>query len=123
MGRPTPIYQDGLFYKGIWSRENERKVLSSFDYLSWSQKWVDGNPAERAAYLFNVRKDLRAHKGLQLEQTDLEFKIAEWDVRFHNFKDLLAWPGVQFNENCNKVKAKDCVWNEIAAVRSQQIHL
>lgn len=120
MTRPMPIDQDGLFYKGFWTRENEATVLRSFEYLSWSQKWLAGTPAERATYLFNVRKDLRSGKGLHLEQTDLEMKIVEWDVRFHNFKELLAWPGVQFLETSNKVKARDYVWNEIVEVLSIQ---
>lgn len=76
-----------------------------------------GTTAEKATYLWEVRKGLRSDNGLIIEQEEIEIKVAEWQVRYHNFKELLAWPGVSFDPITNKVRARNIVWNEIAQVK------
>lgn len=113
---PTPILQDGLFYKGQWTRSNETMVLVKLDYLEWSQKWIPGSSSSKAELLFGVRNELRVQRQFCVDQEEIERKVEEWEVRYHNFKDLITWPGVCYDESTNMVRAIDNLWDEIAQV-------
>ncbi|KAH6776021.1 hypothetical protein C2S52_013582 [Perilla frutescens var. hirtella] len=110
---------DGVFFRGVWTRELESTVLSKLDFEHWNQNWIVGDLENNRQCLRLVKDEVNLERGLNLSFAAYLEKLQEWEDRFHQFNYLISRSDVVYYSHRNSVEASDEAWSEIGRIRPE----
>lgn len=116
MPPPNPIDQDRVNYSGAWSRDIERFVFGKLEHERWKGRWIPGQHVANRIVIENIRPAIARQHNIALPLEDYFRQYDEWVRRYENFKWLLKYPEVYYNELENHVYTWDGNWELIVQV-------